>query len=163
ISDRRAAGVLASARRAQPARVPGGALSASICGRDPLRFLPQRSTSEPNTIDTTPRRVKRDPRTRRCGGDTGRARTHRYRSLAVRELENMLLHSASLHEVILRRCAELGIKAPELEDISEALRTLFAATQDSKLFPAGLPDGRTPEQVVVGSEVLNRLYWQFVK
>ncbi len=87
----------------------------------------------------------------------------RARFLPVRELENLLLRAGSIYEVIQRRCRDLEQEPPTVDDVQASLDELLRQTDDRKLYPGGLHDGESPDEEVVGSEVLERLYREFLK
>jgi hypothetical protein len=83
------------------------------------------------------------------------------RFLEVRELENLFLSAPALLEAISPRCAEVGRPSPTLEQLERRLNEILAQTSDGELYRqrmAGPDDKR-----VVGSEVLQRLYWEWVQ
>jgi hypothetical protein len=63
--------------------------------------------------------------------------------------------------VLSQRCEVLGRSTPAIGDVSQALDLLLATTDDSKLYPRGLGNGEVARERVRGSEVLDRLFWQF--
>ena len=50
---------------------------------------------------------------------------------------------------------------PALEEVESALGALLGSADDPKLFPGGVESSR-PEERVVGSEILNRLFRRFL-
>src|SRR2546423_1190438 len=80
--------------------------------------------------------------------------------LEVRELENLLLDPPSIHEAIAARCLEVGRPEPTVEDIARSLNDALALTADPLLYRQQV-GGADPVRVV-GSEVLRRLYWEWV-
>ena len=89
------------------------------------------------------------------------ATNSRARFLGARELENLLLDPAAIHRVVDGRCEALAIDRPTLQQIEEELRSLVEMTDDQRLYPrtAAAPD---PDKVV-GSEVLDRIWWTWLK
>ena len=83
--------------------------------------------------------------------------------LPVRELENLLIDAPSIHELLAERCQQADVGVPSLEDIQGARAELLTMHDDRDLYPRGMIGGKTEEQCVVGSEVLNRLYERFLR
>lgn len=88
-------------------------------------------------------------------------RTERHaRFLTVRELENLLLDAAAIHRVLGQHAARLNLEIPALEQVEDALLQLLAQTADGRLYPHG--SKRADADRIVGSEVLDRLWWQWL-
>jgi hypothetical protein len=82
--------------------------------------------------------------------------------LRVRELENLFLDAELLHKALHNLAEGLDIDPPSAEAVAEALARYLDAHDDAQLFPGGPPDGEPPADVVKGSEVLSRLWWDFL-
>lgn len=78
------------------------------------------------------------------------------RFLPVREMENMFLVPEAIQEELNGRCNDLALAAPNLDDIRHELDELVADINDTKLYPTRTSEPN--EKLVVGSEVLERLY-----
>jgi hypothetical protein len=82
--------------------------------------------------------------------------------LPVREIENLFLVPALIHECIAQTCAEANIQEPTPESVSKMFGELLAAVDDKRLYPAGPPDTSKNVTVVKGSRLLQELWWEFV-
>ncbi len=81
--------------------------------------------------------------------------------LPVRELENLFLQPDLVHVALSLRCELLGRSAPNVAAVERELEVLLATRDDRKLYPRSLRDGEVARERVRGSEVLDRLFWQF--
>jgi hypothetical protein len=81
--------------------------------------------------------------------------------LPVRELENLFLSARVIHASLVERSELLDQPAPSLADVVSELQETLRKTDDRKLYPRGLQTGEREESRVRGSEVLQRLYWNF--
>lgn len=79
--------------------------------------------------------------------------------LPARELENLFLKPELLYRGLAERCelAELG--APTLKAVTAKLDELLAKRDDLDLYPRGTPTEGDPLQVVRGSSLLKRMWW----
>jgi hypothetical protein len=80
----------------------------------------------------------------------------------VREIENLLLDAGAIHELIATRCSQVEIESPDAETVAAALAELLAMHDDAVLYPGGVTGDDVREEKVVGSEILTRLYQQFL-
>jgi predicted ATPase len=91
--------------------------------------------------------------------------------LERRELENYLLDPDLIFESLSAVRAEHDARGQlkdeigplDIERMRETLNDHLQQLGDPKLFPAGLRDGRAPIEDVKGSEVLDRLWWDFAR
>ena len=81
--------------------------------------------------------------------------------LPVRELENLFLDAAFIHEALTERCELVEREPPTEQQVSERLEALLAEVEDRQLFPIGPGTDDDPRAHVVGSKVLQTLYWEF--
>ena len=88
----------------------------------------------------------------------------RARFLPVRELENLLLESTIIHQALSEHAESLDVPAPSLEAIQAALDYELKNKSDPKLYRGQVPGDAPGEQarLAVGSEVLDRIYWEFL-
>lgn len=87
----------------------------------------------------------------------------RARFLPVRELENLFLEETVLHKALSEHADALERKAPLLNDVRAALYENLGSLADSSLYPRGAGAETEDDQrrLIVGSEVLKRIYWLF--
>jgi energy-coupling factor transporter ATP-binding protein EcfA2 len=110
----------------------------------PMRFVFDRDEKTPDQIE------------RLETASSGRADFPRRR-----EIENYFLDPDLIHAALERVTAEVDRERPTLEAISESLSGCLAATNDEGLFPRGLEDGEQAVDVIRGSEVMRRLWWDY--
>jgi energy-coupling factor transporter ATP-binding protein EcfA2 len=87
----------------------------------------------------------------------------RARFLPTRELENLLLDIDGIYEEIAERCNEIGLVAPARAEVGERLEAYLEDVGDSTFFARAPRQEESPEDVVSGSQVLARLYWDFAQ
>jgi AAA domain, putative AbiEii toxin, Type IV TA system/AAA ATPase domain len=90
------------------------------------------------------------------------ANRHTY-FLPYREIENAFLRADLLHAALVERAAQLQLEAPAVSDVEAALNQELAKVGDERLYRQRPADGHPDSTRVVGSEVLERLYWEFLK
>src|SRR5437588_3675906 len=85
------------------------------------------------------------------------------RFLPVRELENLFLEPEVIANALIARCEALGLQAPSIEAVRAAFDGLLASLDDRRLYPRKPSGAESAVEVIVGSELLDRLYWEFSK
>jgi hypothetical protein len=83
--------------------------------------------------------------------------------LPFREIENAFLQADLIHAALAERAAQLELVAPDLADVQAALGREVNNVNDPQLYRKTPPGANPNTKFVVGSEVLDRLYWQFLK
>jgi hypothetical protein len=79
--------------------------------------------------------------------------------LPVRELENLFLEPALIHRGLTQRCELAELEAPTLDTVTAKLEELLAKRDDVHLYPRGTSAEADASEVVRGSAVLKRLWW----
>jgi AAA domain, putative AbiEii toxin, Type IV TA system len=85
------------------------------------------------------------------------------RFLPVRELENLFLEPDVIAQALVERCEALSLQGPSVEEVRAKFDDLLAGLADPRLYPRKPSDAESAVDVVVGSELLDRLYWEFSK
>jgi len=83
---------------------------------------------------------------------------NRARFLPARELENLFLVPAAIQKVLANPCSAAGTPIPSVNVVTRSLEELLHHTDDRKLYK--IDPGAPDPAKVVGSEVLNQLWWQ---
>lgn len=83
--------------------------------------------------------------------------------LPVRELENLFLDAEAIQQVLGDLCARVDHTVPTLDQVRARLDAEFAAIDDGYLYPEGAPENGDPSGNIVGSHVLERLWWDFAR
>ena len=82
--------------------------------------------------------------------------------LPFREIENAFLDADLIHAALTERAAQLAQPAPGLNAVKIALKRILNQPDDQRLYRERPAEGKPSRQHVVGSEVLGRLYWDFI-
>jgi predicted ATPase len=82
------------------------------------------------------------------------------RFLNVRELENLLMDPPAIQRVLQYHAARLNLESPTSQQVEESLQQLLGHTGDERLYPHGTE--RADSDRIVGSEVLDRIWWQWL-
>lgn len=83
--------------------------------------------------------------------------------LSVRELENLFLRPELLQRGLAARCELADIEPPDLETVTAKFDELIAEHDDPDLYPRGTSTEEDDLQVVKGSSLLKRLWWDLVR
>jgi hypothetical protein len=83
--------------------------------------------------------------------------------LPFREIENAFLDASLIHVALSERAAQLEHATPELVAVEAALKREIDNVSDEHLYRERPAGGKPSTDAIVGSELLERLYWGFVK
>jgi predicted ATPase len=89
----------------------------------------------------------------------GKASHDRGEFLPAREIENLFLKPELLQRGLAERCELAELEAPDLTTVTEKFNKLLAKRDDLELYPRGTPIDGDALQVVRGSRLLKRLWW----
>lgn len=89
----------------------------------------------------------------------------RARLLPVREIENLFLSPGAIHAVLSGLCSDpqVGKTLPTLQEVTERLQALLNDTSNKKLYNYKVVPSGPDESLVIGSYVLERLWWEFAE
>ena len=105
----------------------------------------------------------RDERNEAAMAELARLAGGRTFFLPYREIENAFLHAGLMEAALRERATQLELPVPELPAIEASLTRELSAVSDELLYREPPADNKADPARVVGSEVLERLYWEFLK